>query len=230
MTKNFIFQTMRAVIHGVYKSTNNHKAVALAYSCEQRYFLFKGNSEEAVCLKTPSWYCPLSVSGSCTMKSHGLYLRSLRWPWTRLHSLTRPLPSDAGSRPVRGRIQVKPYWAFPSSLYTQRNPAASGEHRSCLRRGQREEVMWSGLEAQAGCGWEQKGGLARYWSSGHHRPVSEGDIGGTADTRRHVKEKAQRRGKNARKPNLYTLFEFFRRLSLIHELNLYHLKITEPAF
>lgn len=178
MTKNFIFQTMRAVIHGVYKSTNNHEAIALAYSCEQTYFLFKANSEEAVCLKTPSGYRPLSVSGSCTMKSHSLYLRAQGG----LEPACTPFPDP---HPQAWVLAPGPWGAEFKPNPTGRSLPACIHSENQLQVGNTGHVWggdrgrkWRdrGLKHKLAVGENRRGGLARYWSSGHHRPVSEGDI------------------------------------------------------
>ena len=85
-------------------------------------------------------------------------------------------------------------------MCTQWSPAASDQHTSGLRRGQSNEWGWH--------------------------------IGGIADTRRHFKEKAQRTGRKKcqHTESVHIIRKFFRRSNLTHELNMHHLKITEPAF
>lgn len=98
MTKNFIFQTMRAMIEGVYKPANNHEAVALFCFCEQRYFLSSRAAEKKPCACYLSWVLTQ------------WRVRPGR-PGTHLPALS------AGSRHGRCRIQAQHYRAFPSHLW-----------------------------------------------------------------------------------------------------------------
>lgn len=161
---------MRATIDGVYKPTNNHAAVALSCFCEQRYFL---------------------SSRAAVRKPSARYLSWLLTQWRVRAGApgTRPPALSAGSRHGRCRLQAQHYW-----LVHKWNPAARDQHRSGVRRGQREEMTWSGLEAQVGCGWEQSGEhLPDIKAQANHSLGSEGDIDEELLTHDILKESTENR-------------------------------------